>query len=80
MWTEEERRSAAALLLEGPAFLTVELFDDDDEEMPPGWDWSPHAVTLADVAAHAFSDLVEDTLAIARAFPGVTDVLREERR
>ena len=77
-WTEEERRSDAALLLDDPTFLTVELLDDDDEEMPPGWDWSPHAITFADVAGHVFSDLVEGTLAVARAFPGVTDVLRED--
>src|SRR5437879_5026208 len=63
--TDAQRRNDAARLLEDPGFLTVERLEDEDEEMPPGWDWSPFSVTFNDIAAHVFDNLVEATVAVA---------------
>jgi hypothetical protein len=79
-WIEEQRGANATRLVDDRTFVRVEVFeDDDDDEMPDGWDWSPYAITFSDLAAHGFDELVADTVAVARAFPGVADALRGDR-
>ncbi len=64
--------------------ISVEAQEDDEQELlaagsDPEWAKSRYSVSFGDVAAHEFYDLVEETVDLAKRFPGVTDALHEDR-
>jgi hypothetical protein len=67
---KRHRPQDARLLLSQTDFVRVERFDEGDRG---------RIITFNDVAAVTFEDLVEQTVDVARAFPGVTDAWHEDR-
>lgn len=74
--TDAERRRYALRLLEMKDFVNVWSPKDHD----PDYDDTSYnlAVSYSDTAA-AFEDLMMDSVALIEAFPGVIDVLHDDR-
>lgn len=62
-------RDAQHLLLQGD-FVQIERFEEPD---------LGYGISFNDLAAYAFEGLVERTVEVARAFPGVTNAWHEDR-